>query len=303
MRMNKFFLVCFSLILISASCEKEGGFDPDPIDERDPAEQALIDDDSLVSFLETHFYNYEEFANPPAGFDYKIEIDTISGENAGKTPIIESPLLETKTIIKDDVEYTIYYLKVREGQGEPATFTDSTFVTYRGGLLSGDMFDSAATPTWLDMVYSVEGFSEGVTEFQGATGFEINPDNTVQWNDDFGIGAVFFPSGLGYFSEPPAESIIPRYSPLVFTFELYGVNDTDHDQDGIPTVMEDLDGDEILAMDLDDDTDADLTPNFEDDDDDDDGILTRDEIIINEDGTLTFPDTDGDGVPDYLDAE
>ncbi len=42
---------------------------------------------------------------------------------------------------------------------------------------------------------------------------------------------------------------------------------------------------------------------FLDPDDDGDGRPTRDEIIINEYGTITFPDTDGDGIPDHLDAD
>ena len=43
--------------------------------------------------------------------------------------------------------------------------------------------------------------------------------------------------------------------------------------------------------------------NYVDPDDDGDGRPTEDEIEINEDGTITFPDTDGDGVVDYLDSD
>ncbi len=43
--------------------------------------------------------------------------------------------------------------------------------------------------------------------------------------------------------------------------------------------------------------------NHADSDDDNDGIPTLEEIIINEDGSITFPDTDGDGIPDYLDKD
>ena len=62
--------------------------------------------------------------------------------------------------------------------------------------------------------------------------------------------------------------------------------------------MEDLDGDGILSN---DDSDENSTPNYLDADDDGDGTPTRDEIIINEDGSLEFPDTSGNGIPDYLD--
>ena len=37
-------------------------------------------------------------------------------------------------------------------------------------------------------------------EFKGASGFQVNPDNTVTFNNDYGIGAMFLPSGLGYFA-------------------------------------------------------------------------------------------------------
>ncbi len=44
-------------------------------------------------------------------------------------------------------------------------------------------------------------------------------------------------------------------------------------------------------------------PNHLDVDDDQDGTLTRDEIVIDNEGNISFPDSDGDGTPDYLDAD
>ena len=44
-----------------------------------------------------------------------------------------------------------------------------------------------------------------------------------------------------------------------------------------------------------------LIPNFLDPDDDGDGKRTRDEIVIGADGSLSFPDSNGNGIPDYLD--
>ena len=49
----------------------------------------------------------------------------------------------------------------------------------------------------------------------------------------------------------------------------------DHDEDGIPSHIEDLDGDENP---FNDDTDADDIPNFLDLDDDGDGVLTINEL-------------------------
>ncbi len=87
---------------------------------------------------------------------------------------------------------------------------------------------------------------------------------------------------------------------LIFSFQLYIVNQADHDLDGIPSYLEDLDNDRIVAN---DDSDEDTLPNYLDTDDDGDGTPTKDEITINEDGTVSFPDTNGDGIPDYLDTE
>lgn len=264
--------------------------------ERDRGEQEAEDRVALQEYLETHFYNYEDFENPPADFDYVVRFDTINEANADKIPLIESDLLETKTITRDDVDYTIYVLKVREGAQEQPTFADSTFVTYKGELLNRDIFDSAATPVWFDLTRIVPGLTETMTEFKGASGFEINDDNTISWTNDFGIGAAFFPSGLGYYAR--GETGIPAYSPLVFAFQLFGINEADHDRDGIPSRMEDLNNDRILAN---DNTDGDNYSNYIDSDDDGDFIPTREEIVIEEDRTITFPDTNNNGVPDYLD--
>ena len=57
------------------------------------------------------------------------------------------------------------------------------------------------------------------------------------------------------------------------------------------------------GLEEDDDTDGDLAPNYSDADDDGDGRPTSDEIVVNADGSITFPDEDNDGTPDYLDSD
>ncbi|PRX41739.1 FKBP-type peptidyl-prolyl cis-trans isomerase [Salegentibacter salegens] len=298
MRLNKFFIL--SLILASSliSCNDDDSRNTPQIEERDPEEQALADADSINNFLDTHFYNYEEFENPSDGFDNMVRIDTIAGDNADKTPLSEEENLMMKTVVRNDVEYNMYVLKVREGEGQQPKFTDSTLVSYRGELLNLSAFDNANTPVWFDLTTLIRGFSAGIVEFKGASGYKVNPDNTVDFTDDYGIGALIFPSGLGYFSS--SQTSIPPYSPLVFNVQLYRVNETDHDRDGIPSWMEDLNENKNI---LDDDTDGDETPNFADADDDGDGKPTREEIIINEDGSVEFPDSNGNGTPDYLDPD
>lgn len=295
MRFKKYLIGSFLAAAFVVSCDKDDD-STESFQERDRGEQEADDRAALEEYLETHFYNYEDFENPSADFDYVVRFDTINEANADKVPLIQSDLLERKTITRDEIDYTIYILKVREGAEEQPTFADSTFITYRGELLNLDTFDSAVTPVWFDLTRIVPGMSQAITEFKGATSFEINDDNTISWTNDFGIGAVFLPSGLGYYAS--GQTGIPPYSPLVFAFHLYDVNEADHDGDGIPSRMEDLNNDERLG---DDDTDEDNYPNYIDPDDDGDFIPTREEIVIEEDGTITFPDKNNNGVPDYLD--
>lgn len=77
---------------------------------------------------------------------------------------------------------------------------------------------------------------------------------------------------------------------------------TKDDEDGILAELEDLNGDGDLTN---DDTDGDGLPNYIDFDDDGDNILTADENPDPDgDGDLSdAQDTDGDGIPDYLDAD
>jgi hypothetical protein len=296
MKLNKFTLLYIFIAVFSISCEKDDDT-PEVVPPRDRGEQEIADQEALDEYLDTHFYNYEDFENPPADFDYQIEIDTINEENADKIPLSASPLLETKTLEFEGVTYEVHVLKVREGVAEQPKFSDSTYVAYEGTLLNRNSFDSSESPIWFDLTRTIRGFGQAMTEFRGASGFEVLPDNTIKWNNDYGIGAVFMPSGLGYFDS--FRENIPSYSPLVFTFNLFSVNEADHDQDGVPSWREDIDGDQILAN---DNTDEDNSPNYLDRDDDGDFIPTFEEIT-DEDGNIIFPypDTDNDGTPDYLD--
>ncbi len=293
-------MICLTAFVVF-SCNKEDDDSPEIIPPRDRGEQAIEDDQALIEYLSTHFYNYEEFENPDEDFDYVVRFDTIADENQGKTPIIDSDKLLTKTVNYRGVDQQLYVLVAREGAGEKPSFADSTLVSYQGELLDGSVFDSRLkTPTWFNLTAyvqagvngnsiipgPVEGFAEGLEEFRAASGFVVNPDNTIKWNNDFGVGAIFMPSGLGYFSSP--QSGIPAYSPIIFAINMYRVNEADHDRDGVASLLEDLDGDGDL---FNDDTDGDGLPNFSDADDDGDGRLTKDEL----------GDKNEDGIPDYLD--
>lgn len=318
MILKKSFLLCAFAAIFFTGCNSDDDV-AEEVPPRDPVEQAAADEETLQAYLQTHFYNYEDFENPPAGFDYVVRFDTIAGENADKTPLIESNLLYPKTVTSNEVEYKMYILKVREGVGRQLTFADSAFVAYQGVLTDRSIFETnTAVPSWFDLPGYltrssqgrlvrngggfVTGYTEGLTEFkEGSTpGFTVNPDNTVTWKEDYGVGAIFMPSGLGYYASGSGSGSIPPYSPIIFSIKLLRAVEADHDNDGIPSWMEDLDEDGDLYN---DDTDNDGFTNHSDPDDDGDGTPTRLEIIINEDGTIEMPDNNGDGTPNYLDPD
>ena len=77
--------ICISILSIGmlAGCGNDDGLDVEVVPPRDLAEVEAENDAELREYMQTHFYNYEEFRNPPADFDYKIVLDTIAGDNAG----------------------------------------------------------------------------------------------------------------------------------------------------------------------------------------------------------------------------
>ncbi|RMB60604.1 hypothetical protein EAX61_07235 [Dokdonia sinensis] len=373
-----------SLLLLTILCFSCRNDDDDDgivsVPPRDRGEQAATDDARIRMFLETYFYNYEEFENPPAGFDFQIRFEKIEGDNSDKIPMIDQ--VTSKTINRFDTDQTLYILTAREGQtvgteGETLhvpTIADSVFIKYRGSNLgrfadgdedgikdyadadadenssaqdsdgdgiidaedadndndqvtddgvqdeNGDgvidrqvtIFDSAPQPTWFDLTQGIEGFTNGIAGSKSTSGFSISSDGTPSFDNNFEIGAIFIPSGLAYFNAPP-NSNIPLYSPLIFTFDHFFSIETDHDQDGIISIDEDINNNGFLFDDDEDadNTDGDLAFNFRDSDDDNDNVITRLEVnfvvrIVDGEEVEVFDsykDTDGDGTPDHLDTD
>lgn len=295
-----------TLFAFTVSCKKDDDSPEPPPPPRERGPEAIRAQAEIETFLETHFYNYDDFLSDPENF--KIVFDTIAGENASKTPLINQvSFKEVTDVIDASVVYKLYYLKVREGDGDRPHFSDYTTNTYEGRTLTLEMFDSAVTPVRFNLVDEkmnqglnpgiIRGLQQALIEFKGASNVSSNPDGTLTF-ENYGIGAVFVPAGLGYYQYPPMTADIQPYDQLIFSFELFSREIADHDGDGIPSYMEDLNNNQYL---MDDDTDGDGVPNYLDEDDDGDRRLTRDEIIINDDGTLEFPDRNGNGIADYLD--
>lgn len=303
MKKIKFGVAILILMLaVTVSCKKDDGGGTDILPPRDRGEEAIRAQAEIEEFLETHFYNYEEFEADPENF--KLKFDTIAGDNASKTPLIQQVTSkEVKDIVDNSVVYKLYYLKVREGGGdEHPHFCDRTTNTYDGRLMNLDLFDSAVVPVKFELVDNpptsgiIQGLQQAIIEFKGAEGDPIiNPDGTLTF-ENYGIGAVFIPSGLAYFQYPPSGNL-KAYDQIIFSFELFAFEVLDHDEDGIDSYLEDLNENGNV---YDDDTDGDGIANYLDTDDDGDGRLTEYEIeIVN--GVVTFPDRNGNGIPDYLD--
>jgi len=197
-------------------------------------------------------------------------------------------------------------------------------------LLDLETFDLRLTRIQIPLVSAaastVRGFQLGLPEFKTAESIVEDGNGFLQPRNG-GIGAIFIPSGMGYFNL--IEPGIPEYSPLIFSFSVYDTTFLDIEPDGILSSMEDLDNDNDVSN---DDTDGDGFPNYRDSDDDGDGTQTINEVELksytvnpgemeptyaaneivktrdtDSDGVITITtvvltDTDGDGIPDYLDA-
>jgi hypothetical protein len=292
----KFIFYNFFLILVIYSCSKDSS-SIEEIPSNDIGPQYVLENDSIVEFLQTHFYNYKDFENLSSNNTVELLIDTISGDNNDKISLFDQ--VSTLSIdIEDDnnemISHNMYYIINREGNGDSPTVADSVFVAYKGMTLGNTTFDNRKNPTWLDNTTTVRGFKE-FTALLKRGDISTNNDGTYLLSN-YGIGMAIMPSALGYYNNSTIS--IPAYSPLIFQINLTTYNSTDHDHDGINSIDEDLNGDHIFSN---DDTDEDNLPNYRDADDDGDGVLTIDEYDADGDGVVD--DTDGDGIPDYLDND
>ena len=311
-------IVSLVLATLLFSCKKD---DDNNLIEVPPSllgDVAPEDDATIREFLNTHFYNYEDFQNEP-NVSHEIIIDTIAGANADKTPMsefAESIVINVSSSFlgleaeEIDIPHTLYFIDVKQGTGDKSpTVADSVLVRYQGSLLDGTLFDESKDFIWQELAFSaVRGFPNGIAQLKSGTADQIvdNPDGTYEITNS-GQGIIIIPSGLAYFNRPPT-SAIPLYANMLFKVEVgLFMEDTDNDNDGIPSIMEDLNGNGYL---FDDNTDVNSEPtfsilaNFRDADDDGDGVSTRKEIT-DDNGNIIFPypDADGDGVPDYLDPD
>jgi hypothetical protein len=290
--MNKFKLYFILIASSSAffSCQKED--EPVVVPLRDFATQYTTDNTAIESFLKTNFLTQVTVDGQPDVIF--APIPTPNPEN--KISIWDNTVMPLQSIVvknderisnlvggekPDNVAYKLYYLKIREGDGESPIATDSTFTTYRGSNLSNVEFESTNIPFWSTFpslsqfdVTLISGYRQFTKLLKTSTTIPTqNSDGTINYGN-IGIGVVFIPSGLGYYNI--SRTGIPSYSPIVFRIRLHAIKKRDHDRDGILSKDEDLNNSGDL---YDDDTDGDKIPNFLDVDDDNDLYLTKTERI------------------------
>lgn len=272
--MNRFLKVISSLafVVVFAACNKDDdGANIAP--PRDPALQYATEKPAIEEYLQTHY-----IASVDA--DYNVDIQKILPEETHVSiwDQTEYPL-QSKIVTANGVEYTLYYLVLREGVNERPTVYDQVRVAYRGTLLDGTQFDYDPFPqTNLALLNTIQAWREILPLFKSGNYVDIPGDPNPATYEDYGAGVLFAPSGLAYYNQLLPDA--PAYSTMVFSFKLYDVDWVDHDNDGIYTRFETIDG--VDPADY--DTDGDGTANYLDVDDDNDTFLTRAEIRI--------PDTD-----------
>jgi len=248
-----------------------------------------VEKDSIARYMQTHYYEIDA--------QYNVTLDTI--DPAGShTSIWDDPNLQVLQVEDPKVEdliYDLYYIPFQTGDNKQIRKYDGVLVGFKGWLLDNTVFDEKIDnlPDWFDLNKSIDAWRNVLPEFKDGS-FTDNGDGTFTFSG-YGAGLLITPSGLAYYNL--SFSKVPKYSPLIYSFKTFVVND-DLDNDTVINIDEDVDGDGIMT----DDTDDNGVFNIYDADDDGDGVLTKDEDA-NGDGDPTNDDSDGDGTPDYLDAD
>ena len=235
---------------------------------REMTEVIPENDQAIQAYLKSHYCELDNDGN--------IVLGAVG--STGKTSIWDRADLKRKELRVLDqhnnyITNTMYYVILREGNGQQATVADRSFVLYKAESLDGKVYDDGnlfVSRNWMDLlgteasVYrggTVIGFREAVAMLKASTSAITEQSNgKLVAPTDGGVGVFFMPSGITYYT---GTSNIPAYTPLIFEINLLKTERYDHDGDGIPSI---------------------------------------DEIQHHQDGTITFPDCNGNGRVDYLDA-
>ncbi len=276
--------------LLAYACGSDG---VTQVDDFDHAAQAVRDNDTLVKFFKSHYYDTAEGIVKPL--------------EDGQTALFDDPKLVSQdveeTINDVDIDYKLYTYTVEQGTSSKdfPTVVDSVLVNYsgrrilNGSTLNDTDFDNNNNLWFVLGAGVIRGWTYGIPNIKGGVNVTL-PNEPLTFS---GTGKIilFIPSGLAYRNA--GRGTILANESLLFYVELNDiVENTDSDLDGIANILEDLDGD---GKPWNDDTDENGIANFADGDDDGDGVLTRNEDADKDgDPRNDFNDPENPTLPDYL---
>ena len=235
---------------------------------REMTEVIPENDQAIQAYLKSHYCELDNDGN--------IVLGAVG--STGKTSIWDRADLKRKELRVLDqhnnyITNTMYYVILHEGNGQQATVADHSFVLYKAESLDGKVYDDGTLFTynnWMDLLGREASAYRGgtVIGFREAVAMLKASTSAITEQSN---GKLVAPTdgGVGVFFMPSGityytgTSNIPAYTPLIFEINLLKTERYDHDGDGIPSIKE---------------------------------------IQHHQDGTITFPDCNGNGRVDYLDA-
>ena len=76
-------------VVLFYSCTKTEEDEAESIPLKPISTQYVVENDSIIEFMKTHFYNYDDFTSLSSNSTVELIIDTISGDNINKTPLFD----------------------------------------------------------------------------------------------------------------------------------------------------------------------------------------------------------------------
>jgi FKBP-type peptidyl-prolyl cis-trans isomerase FkpA len=233
-KIKNIFLLLVVAGIVLYSCDDNNNAFVNPFADVNYEELAISDNDSIVKFLKDHYYN--------------ADLDSIKLIESNEISIFDEGKVVITDLINNEINYKLYTYVINEGNPDPnkgfPSVIDSVFSNYTGiGITNNTLeinpFDSGEQ-RWL--TNTIKGWAHGFTNFKSGKNVTNNGPITYQ---DTGKGYIFIPSGLAYPSlEFQPGRTVPYDQILVFKIELLDiVQDTDHDNDGTPSIQEDANGD------------------------------------------------------------
>jgi len=113
---NKYYLLTLLILVLTFNaCNKKDDNLVESVVERDRAEQQIADKDTLISYLQNHYYNSGDFVgNMSPSINDLVITELTNGETlpANHTLLIDA--IDVKTTLYLDVNYEYYILNINQ---------------------------------------------------------------------------------------------------------------------------------------------------------------------------------------------